>query len=131
MKNRKPLKIKSLGGLAGELLNAMYNVAEENLLRDPDNAKRICLLKYVIELCIVAVNSFIIPQVPTLLSNMLCSHSSTKYVGLLDLDLTVEDKAYLFEIGERDTIAWIKKHTEIIKQQGTTTRSMKTRSMKT
>lgn len=78
MKNRKPKPITSLAGLGGEMLNSMYNVAEEALLRDPMNARRICSL-------------------------------GTKYVGLLDLELEQEDKDFLYAIGKRDTIAWIKK----------------------
>lgn len=78
MKNRKPKPITKLAGLGGEMLNSMYNVAEEALLRDPNNAARICSL-------------------------------GTKYVGLLDLKLEQEDKEFLYALGKRDTIAWIKK----------------------
>ena len=45
MKNRKPKTLDSVGGLAGEVLGSMYQIAEENLLRDPANAKRICMLR--------------------------------------------------------------------------------------
>lgn len=55
----------------------MYNVAEETMLRDPNNAKRICIL-------------------------------TTKYIGLLDLKMEQGDRDFLFEIGKKQTIAWIK-----------------------
>lgn len=77
MKNRKPKALDTLSSLGGEILNAMHNVAEESLLRDPNNAKRICSL-------------------------------GTKYVGLLDLELEQEDKDFLYALGKRDTIAWIR-----------------------
>jgi len=76
LKNRKPKRISSLASLAGEVLNSIMNVAEEGLLRDPNNAKRICSL-------------------------------STKYVGLLDLEMEQADKDFLYELGKRDTIAWL------------------------
>lgn len=77
LKNRKPKKITSLGGLAGEVLNSIILVAEEGLLRDPNNAKRICSL-------------------------------NTKYIALLSLEMELADKQFLYELGKRDTIAWIK-----------------------
>lgn len=46
---RKPKKIASLTGLDGEVLVNIMEVTEEGLLRDPNNAKRICFLstKYI------------------------------------------------------------------------------------
>lgn len=44
MKNREPKTIDSKTSLAVEILESMYNVFEENLLRDPNNAVRICSL---------------------------------------------------------------------------------------
>eukprot|EP00571_Detonula_confervacea_P003366 CAMPEP_0172325364 /NCGR_PEP_ID=MMETSP1058-20130122/53821_1 /TAXON_ID=83371 /ORGANISM="Detonula confervacea, Strain CCMP 353" /LENGTH=1030 /DNA_ID=CAMNT_0013041887 /DNA_START=6 /DNA_END=3098 /DNA_ORIENTATION=- len=44
MKNRNAKPINSATSLLGELLNAMHTVSEENLLRDQNNATRICTL---------------------------------------------------------------------------------------
>jgi len=44
MKNRKPKDLDSISSIGIELLLGMYDVAEESLLRDPINAKRICSL---------------------------------------------------------------------------------------
>ena len=50
MKNRKVKPIISTSSLMGEILSAMHTVAEENLLRDPNNASRICTLNtYYVE----------------------------------------------------------------------------------
>ena len=64
------------------MINSMYNVGEEGLLRDPSNAKRICSLR-------------------------------TKYVGLLDLKLEQGDKDFLYALGKRDTIAWLRQKAGI------------------
>jgi len=82
MKNRKPLAIETLGSFGDQMINSMYNVGEEGLLRDPSNAKRICSLR-------------------------------TKYVGLLDLKLEQGDKDFLYALGKRDTIAWLRQKAGI------------------
>lgn len=81
LKNRNPKPLRKLSTLGGEVLNSMYNVAEEGLLRSPCNAKRICSL-------------------------------GTKYVGLLDLEVEQEDKEFLYALGKRDTIAWLRQKAE-------------------
>ena len=78
LKNRKPKNITSVTDLAIELLSSVALVTNtESLLRDPNNAKRICSL-------------------------------NTKYIGLLSLKMEIADKQYLYELGKRDTIAWVK-----------------------